>query len=96
MSLWFAAHIQGGTGHIQKVKWVECWWNHQQPNMKPFLMAVARIVTGETVVHGLDLRVGAGSWAAAGAVSLLDDFAAGINATDNSAHGGGQVFGRDR
>lgn len=57
--------------------------------MKPFLVAVARIVTGETVVHGLDLGVEAGSWAAAGAVSLLDDFAAGINTTDNAAHDGG-------
>lgn len=49
-------------------------------------MAMARIVTREAVVHSLDLRVEAGARAAAGAVPLLDDFAAGVNTTDNSAH----------
>lgn len=49
-------------------------------------MTVARIVAREAVVHGLDLGTEACARAAAGAVPLLDDFAAGVNATDNSAH----------
>lgn len=54
--------------------------------MTTSLVVVARIVTGEAMVHSLDLRVQAGTWAAAGAVSLLDDFAAGVDATNDSAH----------
>lgn len=38
------------------------------------------------MVHGLDLRVQTGAGAATGAVPLLDDFAAGVNTANDSAH----------
>lgn len=39
-------------------------------------------------MHSLDLRVEAGAGAAAGAVALLDDLAAGVDSADDSAHDG--------